>query len=295
MLTKTISQLSGGTSLSTTDYIEAEISGASKKITIQTLSNYMTPLGVIVETAYKKTPSETFPAVPLTADIDIDEANYPLLVSELRSDAAEVWLTAGTVVTSVNVNATAGSNLTSVDSAFTIILAALTEEYAIQSAYSIAVTIGGTDYAVASLSSVIGITGTIATGATTMTVYPHRIVGSTTTAKVYKDAGRATMSHDGKLRIAGTRRRHHFQGHKHGQRLTNSGASADLPMGADGGGGPSGSTYYLSTGAGTGTKNQLLTDSPYSDGTNGTPITGPETEPNSMSVWRYIWAQVYNP
>ena len=279
MLTKTIGQLSSGTTLSTSDYIEAEISGASKKITIQTLLNYMTPLGAIVETAYKRTPAADFPAVPVSSDVTVDEANYPLLVSELRADAAEVWLTAGTVITSINVNATAGSNLTSVDSAFTIILAALTEEYAIQSAYSIAVTIGGTDYEVASLSSVIGITGTIATGATTMTVYPHRIVGSTTTARVFKDAGRATMSHDGKLRIAGTRRRHHFQGH-----LLQTGVSA-------GGALPGISASNRTTNSGTSLTGTSFGD----DGTNGTPITGPETEPNSMSVWRYIWAQVYNP
>ena len=282
MLTRTIGQLSSGTTLSTSDYIEAEISGASKKITIQTLLNYMTPLGAIVETAYKRTPAADFPAVPVSSDVTVDEANYPLLVSELRADAAEVWLTAGTVITSINVNATAGSNLTSVDSAFTIILAALTEEYAIQSAYSIAVTIGGTDYEVASLSSVIGITGTIATGATTMTIYPHRIVGSTTTAKVFKDAGRATMSHDGNLRIAGTRRRHHMQGHLHGDTSYPLQIRSTLQSGGS-------ATGAWVGGSGTDIKTY------YTDATNGTPIPGPESEPNSTSVYRYIWAQVYNP
>lgn len=272
----TIGQLSTGTTLSTTDYLEAEISGVSKKITIQTLLNYMTPLGAIVETAYEKTISESFPAIPLRVDSVVSETNYPLIVPELRAAAVEVILTAGTSVTSINVNATAGSILSSVDSAFTIILNGILEEFAIQGSYSIPVTIGGTDYTItsASASSSFTISGTIATGATTMTVYPHRIVGSTTTAKVYKDTGRATLAMDGNRSLMGFRRRDRMQGHLH-THVINDGETFAV---------------HLSNGGGGGSNNyNQSSSSPVTDGTNGTPRTGPNTEPNSTTVYRAMW------
>lgn len=286
MLTKTIGQLSAATSITDDDLLEIETSGYSRKATIQQLACFAIPLGAYVDVAYQKTVSSTFPAVPLwDADHTIDEANYPLLVTDLRAASASVTLTAGTVVTTINVNATAGSILSSVDSAFTIILNALTEEYAVQGSYSIPITIGGTDYAISSMSSVITIVGTIATGATTLTVYPHRIVGSTTTAKVYKDSGRALMTHDGLRHIAGFRRRHHMQGHWHEYRYrpdaSPSGAVADL-------------FGVVSENAGyTHTNTIGAVAGPITDGVNGTPITGPETEPNSTIVYRYLWAQEY--
>lgn len=287
MLTKTIGQLSTKTSIAATDYLEIEVSGASGKVSLQYLANLMTPLGAIVETAYEKTISETFPAIPLRNDSTIDEANYPLIVQELRAAATEVILTAGTSVTSINVNATAGSILSSVDSAFTIILNGILEEYAIQGAYSIPVTIGGTDYTItsASASSSFTINGTIATGATTMTVYPHRIVGSTTTAKIFKDSGRACLSMDGNRSLMGFRRRDRMQGHYHdplygGSFLRSSG---------------SGTKVHQTSGGGTAWGLDSTTGSSNTDGTNGTPRTGLVTEPNSSTVFRYLWAQVYIP
>lgn len=277
----TIGQISTGSVLSTTDYIEAEVSGISKKIDIQTLANYMTPLGSYVDMAYEKTPSATFPAVAVyDADHTISSANYPLLVPELRAAYASVTLTAGTVVSTINVNATGGSILSSVDSAYTIMLSALTEEYAVQSAYSICVTIGGVDYTITSVSTVIGISGSIATGATTMTIYPHRIIGTTGNAIVFKDSGRALMSHDGKLRINGLRRRHHLQGHRHSV--------------LHGTGGAAGGGLYVTDG-GTAVRYTPSSMDIATDGTSGTPITGSESEPNSVSVYRYIWAQRYTP
>jgi hypothetical protein len=280
----TIGQISSGSSLSTADYIEIEASGISKKIDMQILANYMTPCGAYIDMAYAKTPSASFPAVALDSDKTISVTNYPILVPELRAAPATVTLTAGTVVTSININMTAGSTITSVDSAFTIILAGIIEEYAVQSAYSICVTIGGTDYTILSASTVIGISGTIATGATTMTIYPHRIVGTTNSAIVFKDAGRALMSVDGKLRIAGLRRRHHFQGHYHQGQYNIGGAGSRVLVN---------SVSVTASKANAGLFDS--SDEPTTDGTNGTPITGRETEPNNTSVYRYLWAQAYTP
>jgi hypothetical protein len=285
MAYKTIGQISSASSAALTDLMEIESGGVSYQITLAQLAGLAIPCGKIEDFAYEKTISASFPAVAIwDADKTINAANYPVLVPELRAAASFVTVTSGSNITSININMTAGSTITSVDSAFTIMLAALTEEYALQSTYSICVTIGGTDYAIASISSVIGITGAIATGATTMTVYPHRIVGSTSTAKIFKDSGRALMSVDGKLRIAGLRRRFHMQGHWHNI------------YGAGGTGQVGGVAQVFSTGSnGTISAAGDICRDPKTDGTNGTPITGPETEPNSSTVYRYIWAQIYIP
>jgi hypothetical protein len=102
-------------------------------------------------------------------------------------------------------------------------------------------------------------------------------VGSTTTAKVFKDSGRALMSVDGKYRVAGFRRRHHMQGHRHTTFPNDFGNSTFTGKGVN--------------------ANQITvhTGDPVTDTVNGTPITGPETEPNSSTVYRYIWAQIYIP
>lgn len=285
MAYKTIGQINSASSAIITDLMEIESGGVSYQIALAKMANLATPCGEIKDYGYEKTISASFPAVALwNTDKTINAANYPVLVPELRAAVSFVTVTSGSMITSINVNITAGSTITSVASAYTIMLAALAEEYAVQSAYSICVTIGGTDYAVASVSSVIGITGTIATGATTMTVYPHRIVGSTTTANVFKDSGRVSMSVDGRTYIAGFRCRDRMQGHKHvGANVTGINSSVS-----------SGGNYLMSSSGGT----AHATDSnltPTTDGVNNTPRTGPTTDPNMTAVYRYMWAQVYIP
>lgn len=277
----TIGQISSATSLDEADYLEIEHSGVSYKATLEQVACFATPCGAYVDMAYEKTVSATFPAVAVwDSDKTINVANYPILVPELRAMTASVTLTAGTIVTSIDVNATGGSILSSVNSAFTIMAAALLEEYNVQNAFSIAVTIGGTEYTITSVSSTITISGTIATGATTMTIYPHRVSGTSATAIVFKDSGRALMTHDGKIRIGGLRRRHHLQGHRHSV--------------IHGTGGVPGYGLNVSDG-GSAVRYTPSSMEIATDGTSGTPITGAESEPNSSTVFRYIWAQVYTP
>jgi len=284
MLSKTIGQLTAATSMDDTDYVEIEHVGASYRATLQQIANFATPCGAYVDMAYEKTVSETFPAVALwESDKTLSSSNYPILVPELRAAVASVTLTAGTVVTSIDVNATAGSVLSSVNSAFTIIAAAIVEEYALQSAYSICVTIGGNEYTITSASSTITISGTIATGATTLSVYPHRIVGTSESAIVFKDSGRALLSHDGKTYLLGFRRRDRSQGYLH-----------TIYNGSSAGGSLNGISPSSRT-TNTGTTMTGLSMDIVTDGVNGTPRIGPTTDPNSSIVYRYLWAQEYLP
>ena len=74
-----------------------------------------------------------------------------------------------------------------------------------------------------------------------------------------------------------------LQGHWHGAGYFTSG-------GANSGAGP----YIVGTATATGrTANtgEISISAATTDGTNGTPITGPETEPNSTTVYRAMWAQ----
>ena len=243
--------------------------------------------GEIREFAYKKiiTPSEATPFLAIwDSDHDIDVSHWPLLVPELRAQCLEVmgssalvtsW--SGTVSGSVFTGPAAGTNA---GDAFTNLIAALLEEVAVHGGYTNwrCVNIGGTDYSVTNVNSVsrsITVSGTPPTGTQTLIVYHHRIAGSTTTARVFKDSGRATMTPDGVAIIAGLRRRDRFQGHSHGSLIP---TSAVAQYTGAGGGfiGPSGAIVV-----------------PSSDGTNGTPRTGDKTEPNSTGVYRYIYGGQY--
>jgi len=243
--------------------------------------------GEIREFAYKKiiTPSEATPYLAIwDSDHDIAVAHWPLLVPELRAQCLEVmgssalvtsW--SGTVSGSVFTGPAAGTNA---GDAFTNLLAAFYEEMLVHGSYTNfrCVNIGGVDYSVTNVNPgarTITVSGSPATGTQTLIVYHHRIAGSTTTARVFKDQGRATMSWDGVTYINGLRRRDRFQGHSHGNLIPT--AAVAQYTGAGGGFiGPSGAIVV-----------------PSSDGTNGPPRTGPVTEPNSTGVYRYIYGGQY--
>ena len=168
--------------------------------------------GEIREFAYKAitAPTELKPYLAIwDSDHDIDVAHWPLLVPELRAQTLEVFGSSalvtswsGTVAGSVFTGPAAGTNA---GDAFTNLLNALLEEAKVHgggaetATYTSgrSVNIAGVDYPLAGLSvgaRTITVTGTPATGAQTLIVYPFRISGSTTTARVYRDAGRATTA-----------------------------------------------------------------------------------------------------
>jgi hypothetical protein len=248
------------------------------------------PVGEIKEFAYKKitSPTENLPYLAIwDSDHDVDVAHWPLLVPELRAQTLEVFGSSalvtswsGTVAGSVFTGPAAGTNA---GDAWTNLLNALAEEELVQGTYSNwrCVNIAGVDYAISNVNSgsrTITVTGTPASGTQTLIVYPFRISGSTTTARVFKDAGRATMTPDGTVFIAHFRRRDHGQGHLHG-------TPSQYPT-------TTGITIYAGHASGA-TSADILTGAPVTDGTNGTPRVGPITEPNSSVVYRYIYGGQY--
>lgn len=122
----------------------------------------------------------------------------------------------------------------------------------------------------------------------TVKFYPHRIVGSTTTARHFQVNGSAFMTPmdaDGE-HVVGLRRRDRFQGHD---------VETDWAAGEGGTGAittgtvsESGSDVSLFNDA------DLGTDGFISDGTNGTPRTGTTTMPRGMTLFAYQFVGTYS-
>jgi hypothetical protein len=219
------------------------------------------------------------PIIPLwDSDHDLAVANYPILVPKLRAQASEAY--SGSAYVSSFTVTVVGSVATGSGTAWTAMLAALVEDLVVHGGTATnwrTINIAGTDYAIASISTsslTVTVSGSPTTGSQTAIFYHRRIAGSTTTARVFKDSGRVTMSPDGTLRVAGLRRRFHMQGHKH----------TSLSQGIASGG-------NAAPASPAGTSDSGYVGIPITDGTNGTPITGAETEPNSSTVYRAMWAQ----
>jgi hypothetical protein len=229
-------------------------------------------------------------------DHDITAAVYPLLVAALRAQKAKAWSGAAYITDhSVTV---AAHVVTGSGTAWDALLAALAEDLLVDNGADTAaggwgygkgaysnwrcLNVGGTDYAITNVnvgSHTITITGDALAGAQTAIWYPYRIAGAATSARVFRDSGRALVSADGRESVGGARRRDRMQGHLH-----QFGAGNGLQSVASGG------TLVL---PGAGTTIIGSNPTPSTDGANGTPRTGATTDPRAAIVFRYLWAGVY--
>ena len=226
------------------------------------------------------------PIVPLwDSDHDLALANYPILVPKLRAQKSESW--SGSAYVTDHTVTVAGSVATGSGVAWDAQLAAMAEDNLVHGSYTNwrCGNAAGVDIAITNVNPAahtVTFASAPTSGSITLIFYHRRIAGSTA-ARVFKDSGRTLMSPDGTLRVAGLRRRFHMQGHLHGAGYFTSG-------GTNSGAGP----YIVGTASATGrtaNSGEISISAAITDGPNGTPITGPETEPNSTTVYRAMWAQ----
>ncbi len=243
--------------------------------------------GQIFEMGIEVATSTTFPAIPLWEnDVVVSSANYPLLIPLLRAQKYKSW--SGSAYVSDHTVTVSGSNLTGSGTAWNNLCSALAEDATVHGSYTSyrPINVAGTDYAVSAVNTgtnVISVTGSPPTGSQTAILYGHRIAGSSSTARIYKDSGRATYSADGSTYIGGLRRRFRTQGHVHETAVD--GDSTLFGKGPSRAGvNQAGSPITIGPD---------LTNVPYTDGTNGTPIIGPSTDAANSVVYRYLYAGSY--
>lgn len=232
----------------------------------------------MIETAY----DAKHPFLKLwDADHDLTATNYPLAIAPLRAQKSPIW-DGSAYVTSIAVTVTGGVITSADGTRWTNFMAAIAEEQIVHGSYVNfrCVTLNGNDYAITNVNTVtpsLTVSSPPGDGAYTLEYYPHRIPGSTSSARTFKDTGRSLMSPDGVAYVPGARRRDRMQGHYHSDFYSGSSTSTS-----------GGTVEYYARGT-AGAKLSQIVGSPYTDGTNGTPRTGSKTEPNSTAVYRAMW------
>ena len=109
-----------------------------------------------------------------------------------------------------------------------------------------------------------------------ISIYPHRIAGSTTTAR-HKELTDAAIMNDGLYNVLGLAQRDAMQGHYHNGNGTNA---------ATGG-------QFMQMAFNGGTDIASAVTAPKTDGINGTPRTGPRTRPRSGIFNFYAYVGTY--
>lgn len=236
-------------------------------------------------------PTEAFPFFCLTNFEDstsVSDANYPDYVSWLRAQTAAYRDGFVDQVSSYSGSVT-GSVLTlDNNTANNAILAALNEDQLAFGTFSSwrTVDIDGTTFAITALNTTartITVTGSPSTGTQNATFYPHRIAGSTTTARLISLVGRTPIGAGSGGVISGLLRRDRFQGHYHAFRYQS--------VGRDGGGGDVADQPQIAGNLAGGAK----IFGPTSDGISGAPRTGPDTHGPDFGSHIYQFVGRYVP
>lgn len=276
------------------------LSGANQSQLRQAIVAMSHVVGELVLSEFEESPGIYFPALDRSVNRDISSANWPALVTKLRAVKAKV---AGVTDHSVTVS---GSNITfPATTAANALLALLVEDAIVSNwlnsgepanftgggDYATAATrrtvnIAGVDYAITGINTttrVVTVSGTPASGSQTASCYTYRIAGSSTTARLLRIAGFvgvAAGDAGGEI-VGGFRRMDRGQGHKHS--TTNETA---------GGGSTTVIARYTSASS---VSVQLNTETPVTDGTNGTPRLGKTTDPRTAGQYAYTWGGIYIP
>ena len=266
------------------------------------LNTIIQPIGKIEMLPELITPSADNPRFCLSnADVVLNAANWPDLVPYLRGIKLAVATTKDFPVISYSRTSNVITLQLDNNSDINKVLAALYEDYLVHGSYTnwqtVYVPAFGTvtagDYAITEVDTAnrrikfahsgSDVTSTVIS--ININFYRHRVATATdptgVQARHFAVTGRTLMTPndtDGYY-VAGLRRRDRMQGHIH-----------SMGMGSgynDGNAGSYNSARTNATGMNTG--------SPATDGTNGTPRTGKYNEPNSFTVYPYIWGRRYVP
>lgn len=246
-----------------------------------------------------KTASATFPAVRIDdGDHDIAAANWPELVPALRAEQMSV-----TGVSSFT-GTVSGSTLTlATSTAGDALLADLVEDAKVHGGdvetenytNGRSINIAGTDYAITAINGgtrAVSVSGSPPTGSQTVLFFPHRIAGSTTTARLFRTSARSIVSGGdaaGTI-LPGLRRR------DYGQRITGSFGPSDRGFSVS-------PTDIPVSGAIT----RKIANAQRIDGGAGSTTTGfdfdsalspnaragDRTEPRALGAYLYIWGGRY--
>lgn len=232
---------------------------------------------------------------------DITTTNYPYLVPKLRAKTLEYLkgLTGATSTYALTnwAISTNVATLTLANTAAENAVLALISEYQLTISDYPVVTVSATignipagDYRItgctpATRTITFACTASDGSGSTSSTVafYPHKVVGSTTSARLYGAKGMALMSAGTSTHMSGGLRRSFLQGHWHNLYRPN---TANLQSG-------SGYGVPVSNSTNTDINTNPSVKEAITDGTNGTPRTGAETEPRSLTAHLYVWAGEY--
>jgi len=119
------------------------------------------------------------------------------------------------------------------------------------------------------------------TGAFYVEFYPNRIVGSSTSARIFQNTGRVLYGVNDFDFVSGLRKRNQTQGHWHNVLLRSRASDT--------------TTTRLSIGLNEDTNNSRddSVRNPTSDNINGSPRTGKNTTADSYNAYLYIWAGTY--
>jgi hypothetical protein len=243
---------------------------------------------------------EYCPTVPLwDSDHDLTSAVYPKLVPFLRAQKAKAWN--GSSYTTDHSVTVAAHVVTGSGTPWDNLLAALAEDYLVHTGANTvsggfgygasgsvwrSLNVGGTDYAIAAGgvnpgAHTVTITGDSLSGAQTAIWYPYRIAGVATSARVFQDSGRATVSAGAQECVGGGRRRDRIQGHWH---TSNTGPGIVSAPGTGG--------NVTATAGGSVWTTGAYMAAAVTDTANGNPRLGGTTDTRANVVFRFIWAAV---
>jgi len=266
-------------------YVASTIIGLAKRYGKMLGEFYPLPNYVAPSEFNPATPTLFHPGLCLTnfdGVTTIAEANWPDLHPFLRIQQLSIGST-------LNFSGSASASTITLDNnADNIaILTAIAESVA-HFGYNYTVTWGGTDFAItdiATLTRVITVTGTPTAGAGDATFFPHRIAGSTTTARVFsmRGLGLIGLGDADRYFVGGLARRGYMQGHKHySDTAPEFPSTRNTEYGSDTGE-PATNIDIQAGSSTTGYKGST----PVSDGTYGTPRTAKTTNGPSWSVHIY--------